>query len=277
MRHDGSVVVELQRTVKSVSLLWLGLMWRPQIPPSHLFHLQQVRINIVPGVFRVPVLHVLVYFFFQEIGDFAVVGMDGLVRSRQVFHQGREAVVQLSVWQSLRLVTVAVCAHNTTSVYIVVVTWVRAEPASTTASLSNSRILRKDASLYSKRCPKTKALIMLPTALVMVYWGSNGFPFKRDNHLFNYEIFCMCCIASTDQEPTCLVHLWKLHTWTCFPFECGFPVISGPLQSNAGVCGQIFSVFSTCSHCSVLCLCEYSNVIFKGSKWSKLQVSLLQR
>lgn len=189
-------------------------MWSPQIPTSHLFHLRQVCINIVPGVFGVPVLHVLVYFFFQEIGDFAVVGMDGLVRSRQVFHQGRETVVQLSVWQLLRLVaellrlvTVAVCAHNTTSVHIVVVTWVRADPASTTASLSNSRILRKDASLYSKRCPKTKALIMLPTALVMVYWGSNGFPFKRDNNLFNYEIFLHVLHCITDQKPTCLVHL----------------------------------------------------------------------
>lgn len=164
-------------------------MWSPQIPPSHLFHLRQVRINIVPGVFGVPVLRVLVYFFFQEIDDFGIVGMDGLVRSRQVFHQRREAVVQLLASQLLRLVTVAVCAHNTIPVHIFVVTWVRAEPASTTASLSNSRILRKDALLYSKRCPKTKALIMLPTALFMVYWGSNGFPFKRDNHLFNYEIF----------------------------------------------------------------------------------------
>lgn len=252
-------------------------MWSPQIPPSHLFHLRQVCINIVPGVFGVPVLHVLVYFFFQEIGDFAVVGMDGLVRSRQVFHQGREAVVQLSASQLLRLVTVVVCAHNIIPIHIVMVTWVWAEPASTTASLSNSRILRKDASLYSKRCPKTKALIMLPTALLMVYWGSNCFPFKTDNHLFNYELFCMCCIPITDQEPTCLVHLWKLHKWTCFPSECGFPVTSGPLQSNADVCGQISSVFSTCSHCSVLCLCKYSNIIFKGSQWSNLQVSLLHR
>lgn len=174
---------------------------------SHLFHLHQVCINIVPGVFRVPVLQVLVYFLFQEIGDFAVVGMDGLVRSRQVFHQGWEAVIKLLASQLLRLVTVAVCAHKTIPVHIVVVTWVWAEPASTTASLSNCRILRKDASLYSKRCPKTKALIMLPTALVMVYWGSNGFPFKRDNHLFNYEIFCMCCIPITDKAATCLVHL----------------------------------------------------------------------
>lgn len=67
-------------------------MWR-----SHLIHLRQVRINIVTGVFGVPVRHVPVYLLFQESRDLAVVGMDGLVRPWQVFHQGGEAVVQLSV------------------------------------------------------------------------------------------------------------------------------------------------------------------------------------
>lgn len=61
--------------------------------PSHLFHLRQVRIDVVAGVQGVPVLHVLVYLLFQEICDLAVVGEDGLMRSWQVFHQGREAVI----------------------------------------------------------------------------------------------------------------------------------------------------------------------------------------
>lgn len=67
--------------------------------PSDLFHLRQVRIDIVTGVFGVPVCNVPVDLLFQESCDLAVVGVDSLMRSWQVFHQGREAVVQLSVWQ----------------------------------------------------------------------------------------------------------------------------------------------------------------------------------
>lgn len=80
--------------------------------PSHLFHLRQVRIDIVAEVFWVPVRNVPVYLLFQESCDLAVVGEDGLMRSWQVFHQGGEAVVQLSAWQGTGLVTVPVCAHN---------------------------------------------------------------------------------------------------------------------------------------------------------------------
>lgn len=55
--------------------------------PFHLFHLRQVRIDVVAGVFGVPVRNVPVHLLFQESCDLAVVGVDGLMRSWQVFHQ----------------------------------------------------------------------------------------------------------------------------------------------------------------------------------------------
>lgn len=61
----------------------------------YLVNLCEVCVYVVPGVLWIPVLLMLLYLCPQEVGNLLVVGVDGLVGTRQVFHDAWEGIIQL--------------------------------------------------------------------------------------------------------------------------------------------------------------------------------------
>lgn len=61
----------------------------------YLANLRQVRVDEISGVFGVPVLLVSLHLLLQEVGDCAVVGVDGVMRSWQITEEAGEGIVQL--------------------------------------------------------------------------------------------------------------------------------------------------------------------------------------
>lgn len=61
----------------------------------YLVNLCEVCVYVVPGVLWIPVLLMLLYLCLKEVGDLLVVGVDGLVGTRQIFHDVWEGIIQL--------------------------------------------------------------------------------------------------------------------------------------------------------------------------------------